>query len=292
MSETTSDAYKQRIEHAARALLLDEQICAVASQRMTLKIALLKVGFLQEDINNNKHRHAVDRAKRRLSQASLPSLVDIASPGAFSAITDTDATTATTTTVTTAATKKKKRKRHTRRTVPQRTTDECEALKAKKKEETSYFEAVEEWKAQKLLPKKQRISCGNIVDAINKKNNTNVNESTVRDRVNRGVEALPPCRGRKGIVNGELRKALLSALKSYIALENANRSTMPNQQKLIKVLDKVVETLGIKHVDKLFSRLKRDIANEISVATANTTMEKRRLVWSTYNDILIHGSNK
>ena len=199
MSETTNDAYKQRIEHAARYLLLDEELCAVASRRVTVKAALLKVGFSQDDINNNKHRHAVDRAKRRLSQASLPSLVDIASPGAFSAIiTDTDATV----TVTTAATKKKKRKRHTRRTVPQRTTDECEALKAKKKEEKSYFEAAEEWKTQKLLPKKQRISCGNIVDAINKKNNTNVNESTVRDRVNRGVEALPPCRGRKGIVNG------------------------------------------------------------------------------------------
>ena len=119
MSEATSDAYKQRIEHAARALLLDEQICAVASQRMTLKVALLKVGFSQDDINNNKHRHAVDRAKRRLSQASLPSLVDIASPGAFSVITDTDATataTTTTVTVTTAATKKK-RKRKSRRTV-------------------------------------------------------------------------------------------------------------------------------------------------------------------------------
>ena len=98
MSETTNDAYKQRIEHAARYLLLDEELCAVASQRMTVKAALSKVGFSQDDINNNKHRHAVDRAKRRLSQASLPSLVDIASPGAFSAITDTDTTTATTTT--------------------------------------------------------------------------------------------------------------------------------------------------------------------------------------------------
>ena len=98
MSEATIDAYKQQIEHAARFLLMDEQMYAVASQRMTLKGALLKVGFSKEDINNNKHRHAVDRAKRRLSQASLPSLVDIASPGAFSAITDTDTTTATTTT--------------------------------------------------------------------------------------------------------------------------------------------------------------------------------------------------
>ena len=59
----------------------------VASQRMTLKVALLKVGFSQGDIdNNNKHRHAVDRAKRRLSQASLPLLVNISSPGAFSAL--------------------------------------------------------------------------------------------------------------------------------------------------------------------------------------------------------------
>jgi hypothetical protein len=113
---------------------------------MTLKVALLKVGFSQDDINNNKHRHAVDRAKRRLSQASLPSLVDIESPSAFSAITDTDTTataTATTVTVTTAVTKKK-RKRKSRRTVPQRTNDECEALKAKNREDESYFQAVEE----------------------------------------------------------------------------------------------------------------------------------------------------
>ena len=142
MSETTTDEYKQQIEHAARYLLLDEQLCAVASRRMTLKTALLQVGFSQDDINNNKHRHAVDRAKRRLSQASLPSLVNISSPGAFSAITDTDTTTATTTTttttVTTATTKQKKRKRRkskTRRTVIQVNSDDYEAAKRKKKEE-------------------------------------------------------------------------------------------------------------------------------------------------------------
>ena len=142
MSTSVIKGYKQRIEHAARALLFNEQICAVFSQRMTLKVALLKVEFLQEDINNNKYQHAVDRAKRRLSQASLPLLVNIASPGALSAITDTDATatstTATTTTaatVTTATTKKKrKRKSKTRRTVNQVNSDDCETEKAKKKE--------------------------------------------------------------------------------------------------------------------------------------------------------------
>ena len=233
MSEATTGAYKQRIEHAARYLLLDEQLCAVASRRMTLKAALLQVGFLQEDINNNKHRHAVDRAKRRLSQASLPSLVDIASPGAFSAITDADTTTAatTTTTVTTATTKKKKRKRRkskTRRTVIQVNSDDYEAAKRKKKEEESYFEAVKEWKTQSSLPKKERISCRIIVDGINKKNDTKVNEATVRRRMKEGTETVPPCRGRKGVVKGELRDALLLALRSYIALANANRTTMPN----------------------------------------------------------------
>ena len=80
----------------------------------------------------------MDRAKRKLSQASLPLLVNIASSGAFSAITDTDTTTTTTTTtttVTTAATKKKrKRKSKTRRTVNQVNSDDCETEKAKKKE--------------------------------------------------------------------------------------------------------------------------------------------------------------
>ena len=181
---------------------------------------------------------------------------------------------------------KKKRKRHTRRTVPQRTTDECEALKAKKREEESYFEAVKEWKTQRSLPKKDRISAQKIVDDINEKNDTNVKESTVRDRVNRGIEDTAPSKGRNGVVKGELRDALLSALRSYIALANANRTTMPNKTKIIKILDKVIATqLGIKETRKFAQRLMRDIALDVNVTTANTKMEKRRLVWSTYNNI-------
>ena len=142
----------------------------------------------------------MDRAKRKLSQASLPLLVNIASSGAFSAITDTDTTTTTTTTttVTTAATKKKrKRKSKTRRTVNQVNSDDCETEKAKKKEDNSYFEAVNEYKAQKSLPKKQQRSAQKIVDNINTHKNTNVNELTIRDRVNIGIEggSLPRKKG-------------------------------------------------------------------------------------------------
>ena len=160
MSEATSDKYKQQPEHAAWYLLFNEQLCAVVSQRLTLKGALLKICFSPDKINNNnKHQHAVDRAKRKLSlHGSLPSLVNIASPGALSAITDTDTDTdkdTTTVTTTTAATKKEKKEK-TRQTVSQLMPDHCEAGKAKKKEDNSYFEAVDKFKSQKLLQKKQQ----------------------------------------------------------------------------------------------------------------------------------------
>ena len=113
-----------------------------------------------------------------------------------------------------------------------------------------------------------------------------MNESTVRDGVNRRIETVPPCQGRKGVVKGELRNALLSALRSYIALENANRLTIPNTQKIIKILVKVIATkLGIKQTRKLAERLMRDSSLDVTVTTANTKMEKRQLVWSTYNNI-------
>ena len=60
-------------------------------------------------------------------------------------------------------------------------------------------------------------------------------------RVKQGMEQLTTRQGRKGVVKDELWDAILLALRSFIALENTNQSTMPNQQKLIKVLDKVVD---------------------------------------------------
>ena len=99
-----------------------------------------------------------------------------------------------------------------------------------------------------------------------------MNESTVRDRVNRGIETVAPCQGRKGVVKGELWDALLSALlRSYIALKNANQFTMPNTQKIIKILDKVTATNTNRN------KTDTQIGGTID---ANTKMEKRRLVWS------------
>ena len=56
-------------------------------------------------------------------------------------------------------------------------------------------------------------------------------------RVKQGMEQLTTRQGRKGVVKDELWDAILLVLRSFIALENTNQSTMPNQQKLIKVLD-------------------------------------------------------
>ena len=51
-------------------------------------------------------------------------------------------------------------------------------------------------------------------------------------------------------------------------------------------MEKVIATqIGIKHTRKLVERLMRDISLDVNVTTTNTKMEKRRLLWSTYNNI-------
>ena len=70
MSEATGDDYKHQIKHTSRTLLFDDQICVVANQRMTAKGALVKVGYFQEEINNKRYCHAVDRAKKKIAVIS------------------------------------------------------------------------------------------------------------------------------------------------------------------------------------------------------------------------------
>ena len=47
----------------------------------------------------------------------------------------------------------------------------------------------------------------------------------------------------------------------------------------------IATKLGIKQTRKLAERLMRDSSLDVTVTTANTKMEKRQLVWSTYNNI-------
>ena len=63
---------------------------------------------------------------------------------------------------------------------------------------------------------KQRRSAQKIVDNIDKKSNTNVNEWTVRDRVNRGIEEAAPCQGRKGVVRKVNCRMLFFPLYDHI----------------------------------------------------------------------------
>ena len=278
-TRTVNDELHERYNRAAMMLNMDEKM-TIPSRRMTLKTAMLNIGFVAEDVvprTIERHRKAISRRRDRLRSTTLSAMIDITSPINLLAVTVSSVT---------ASSSRTKKYRKTRRRSAQLSTDNVERCRKKRKEEESYFEAVKEWKTQKSLPKNERISCRIIVDEINKKNDTNVSEKTVRVRVQKGIEDTAPTKGRNGVVKGKLRDALLSALRSYIALANANRTTMPNKQKIIKILDKVIATkVGIKHPRKFAERLMRDIALDVNVTTANTKMEKRRLVWSTYNNI-------
>ena len=274
-----NDELDERYNRAAMMLNMDEKM-TIPSRRMTLKTAMLNIGFTTEDVvarTIERHRKAIGRRRDKLRSTTLPATIDITSPANISAVTVSSIT---------VSSSSKGKYRKTRRRSAQLSKDNVERCRKKRKEEESYFEAAKEWKTQKSLPKNERISCRIIVDGINKKNDTSICEKTVRSRVFKGIEDTAPTKGRNGIVKGELRDALLSALRSYIALANANRTTMPNKQKIIKILDKVIATkVGMKHPRKFAERLMRDIALDVHVTTANTKMEKRRLVWSTYNNI-------
>ena len=90
------DNYREQTEHAARVLLLDKQLFTTISR---LKMTLLKVGFWNKILRINIVMQWMDRVKKRLtsSQASFVAeslllLVNITSPSALSAVTNTDTT--------------------------------------------------------------------------------------------------------------------------------------------------------------------------------------------------------
>ena len=291
---SVSDELDQKYNKAAYILNADENV-AIPSQRMTLKTALLKVGFAVDEVYLNRHRKAVKRRRDKLkaAQYSLPAVINISSPTNLSTVTNSSVRSGTATATTASSTvdtnKKKSSVNKTRRRKAQVVSDNVDFVTKKRKENESFFAAMKEYKEQKEVPKLQRRSAFDIVNEINKRNDTNISAITLRRKIHKGTEDSAPGRERHGVLNRKLRDALLSGLRSYIVLQNSGRSTMPNTATLIKTLELVIKPHSsqkdIKQIRKLFSCLMRDISEDINVLTTNSKMEKRRLLWSTYNNI-------
>ena len=144
---TVNDELDERYNRAAMMLNLDEKI-TIPSRRMTLKTAMLNIGFTTEDVvarTIERHRKVISRRRDKLRSTTLPATIDITSPANISAVTVSSIT---------VSSSSKGKYRKTRRRSAQLSKDNVERCRKKRKEEESYFEAAKEWKTQKSLPKK------------------------------------------------------------------------------------------------------------------------------------------
>ena len=214
---SVSDELDQKYNKAAYILNADENV-AIPSQQMTLKTALLKVGFAVDEVYLNRHRKAVKRRRDKLkaAQYSLPAVINISSPTNLSTVTNSSVRSGTATATTASSTvdtnKKKSSVNKTRRRKAQVVSDNVNFVTKKRKENESFFAAVKEYKEQKEVPKLQRRSAFDIVNEINKRNDTNISAITLRRKIHKGTEDSAPGRGRHGVLNRKLRDALLSGL--------------------------------------------------------------------------------
>ena len=86
---TVNDELDERYNRAAMMLNMDEKM-TIPSRRMTLKTAMLNIGFTTEDVvarTIERHRKAIGRRRDKLRSTTLPATIDITSPANISAVT-------------------------------------------------------------------------------------------------------------------------------------------------------------------------------------------------------------
>ena len=84
-----NDELDERYNRAAMMLNMDEKM-TIQSRRMTLKTAMLNIGFAAEDVvprTIERHRKAIGRRRDKLRSTTLPATIDITSPTNISAVT-------------------------------------------------------------------------------------------------------------------------------------------------------------------------------------------------------------
>ena len=137
------------------------------------------------------------------------------------------------------------------------------------------------------MPKKEQQPTRKIVDFVNKINQTNISDQTVRDCIKRGLQKVLPVRGRKPLMPVDIDAALISAIVSYISLGCAGMTENPDRQDIVHKLGVLLKT-GPTHLTDpvaLHQRLFPKYANDVVVTGEDSKQEARRAKWTTYYHI-------
>lgn len=187
---------------------------------------------------------------------------------------------------TTSPSKKKSQVKH-RRTSKELQRYNSKRANEKEQDKKAMKRATQLVVANKKLPKNHpdKKSIAGIVDVVNQQLNSNINDRTVSRYVRKGMIGISPL--KQGPV-GDFSKTIYSALKgaynTYLKLEQAESKKQSTTKAMSKLVNAVVNTAGhSKSREDLTRKLKKDTANQFTIAKANM-MEQRRILWTTsYN---------
>ena len=274
---------------AAAAILLNSK------KGTKTKVAMELAGFTDVELKIDIHRKRIERLRDRKARAAanierLPlSVITISSDHAQSDLTENDSASNKSNGSRASAAMKSQGVRR-RRTSKQLWAHNAAKVKARKAQEDVFKMAATKWAEVAKLKRRDRVSAASIATKFNSLHGTNINERSIRRAVKAGdYQLYTNGRGRPSKLHKPIEEALASSMLTFIQLENAAMSKMPDRKTLIRKLRECMAggNYIYKRIDHLYDRLMLLIADKIVVTSNDFRMEQRRLEWTTHQNINI-----
>ena len=134
-----------------------------------------------------------------------------------------------------------------------------------------------------------RILVVEIIHTINRLYNTSLNARTVRRRIRKGLENIPPRQGRKGLLPVPIETALVKGISSFIGLACAEQKKTPTRKELVEKISSCLRDgpTTLSNFEKLYKKLYLSFSTDVTVVSGSSSLEHRRAVYTTYNNLNI-----
>ena len=268
------------------------ELMIACAPNLKVKEAMLAKGFSSSEAGDL----TVQMRVRRYLQSIQPKAVDVpkvvasreGSMGPSSPLTEGDAsalTVASSTTSSKASMKKVAGVKQIRLSSTQAQQQRVNRKKMVDLHKKAFKEATTTYYNDRQTKPRRKTSAQKVCDAVNEKYSTNIKPRMVQHYVQTGrVGESPSKKGPDGGVPEVIFEPLLGAFESYVEIQQLNCSdSKTNQRKELSALvNKVVG--GDRTTDKLYNRLLRASAMDIT-ASVDQAVKERRVRWTTYHNL-------
>ena len=150
-------------------------------------------------------------------------------------------------------------------------------MRAKKADDDVFKMAATKWAEVSKLKRSDSVSAASITSQFNSLHGTNINGRSIRRAVNAGnLQLYSDGRGRPSKLHKPIEEALASSMLTFIQLENAAMSKMPDRKTIIGKLRECMAggNYVYKRIDHLYDRIMLLIAEKIVVTSNDFRMEQ------------------